>query len=100
MITKFSCACGANSPSDAVSYDGHIGYEAIVCRKCGRYWDEFGEHEPDKWSKIYVIPTPTPAEFLQFQLRHYEQRLKVAKTTEERAFLRAQLYNLKKQKND
>lgn len=38
----------------------------------------------------------TPEEFREWQIAHYTQRLKEARTTEERAFLRATLHNLKK----
>lgn len=41
----------------------------------------------------------TPSELLEFQLQHYAQRLSQAKTVEERSFLRAELFRLKKQAN-
>lgn len=59
MITQFKCRCGAHKPEDAKEYDGSLGYEAVICRKCGRYWDYEGEYEPDDWSRNYVgIKTP------------------------------------------
>jgi hypothetical protein len=54
MITKFTCSCGNTDPSKAKYYDGSLGYEAIVCKCCGRYYDHTGEHEPDDWSKNFV----------------------------------------------
>lgn len=38
----------------------------------------------------------TPEQFKQWQLQHYADRLSQAKSTEERAFLRNELYHLKK----
>jgi hypothetical protein len=37
-----------------------------------------------------------PIEFRAWQIQHYSQRLSEAKTTEEKAFLRRELFNLKK----
>jgi hypothetical protein len=54
MITSFTCTCGANHPSDAKYYDGLLGYEALVCKKCGRYYDHGGEHPADEWSKSFA----------------------------------------------
>ena len=54
MITKFTCTCGNTDPSKAKYYDGCLGYEAIVCKCCGKYYDHTGEHEPDDWSKDFV----------------------------------------------
>jgi transcription elongation factor Elf1 len=54
MITQFNCPCGANSISDAKKYDGSLGYEAVVCRQCGRYSDDNGSHEADDWSKDFT----------------------------------------------
>lgn len=38
----------------------------------------------------------TPNELRAWQIQHYTQRLAQARTTEERAFLRNELHNLKK----
>jgi len=54
MITKFNCPCGANKPADGKEYDGCLGYEAVVCRRCGRYWDHSGEYPADEWSRAFV----------------------------------------------
>ena len=53
MITKFTCKCGNTDPSKAKHYDGCLGYEAIVCKCCGRYYDT-EEHEADDWSRNFV----------------------------------------------
>lgn len=42
---------------------------------------------------------PNAADFREWQIAHYTERLALAKTTEEKSFLRATLHNLKK-KND
>lgn len=42
----------------------------------------------------------SPIELLAFQIQHYTKRLSEARTTEERAFLRKELYNLKKREHE
>mgnify|MGYP006966086765 FL=1 len=60
MITKFSCSCGNTDPQKAKAYDGCLGYEALICKCCGRYYDYAGEHPADDWSKQFVkIPAAT-----------------------------------------
>jgi hypothetical protein len=54
MITKFTCSCGNTDPSKAKYYDGCLGYEALVCKVCGKYYDGNGEHPADDWSKNFV----------------------------------------------
>jgi hypothetical protein len=54
MITKFDCTCGNTDPKKAYAYDGMLGYEALVCTVCGKYYDYTGEHEADDWSKQFV----------------------------------------------
>lgn len=58
MILKFHCKCGANSADDAIHYDGHVGYEAVICKKCGHYYDHEGVHEPDDFSLSIAGITP------------------------------------------
>ncbi len=55
MIIKFTCSCGNNDPKKAHYYDGCLGYEALVCKVCGKYSDHNGEHEPDHWSEQFII---------------------------------------------
>jgi hypothetical protein len=55
MIIEFSCKCGADSSQDAIEYDGALGYEAIVCKRCARYSDSMGEHEADEWSRDFIV---------------------------------------------
>ena len=54
MIVSFRCKCGTNDPKDAYHYDGALGYEALVCKRCGRYSDYIGENKPDVWSKRFI----------------------------------------------
>ena len=49
-----NCPCGNTNPSDTEFYDGSLGYEAVVCNKCARYWDHSGEHMPDDWSHAFI----------------------------------------------
>lgn len=54
MIISFDCPCGNTDPKEAKFYDGALGYEAIVCKYCGRYSDHFGMHDCDDWSESYI----------------------------------------------
>ena len=54
MIISFNCDCGNTNPQKARMYDGALGYEAMVCTCCGRYYDHFGAHLPDEWSIKYI----------------------------------------------
>ena len=56
MLTKFKCQCGNADKKQAKEYHGVLGYEAIICLKCGRYYDQAGAHEPetDKESVLYI----------------------------------------------
>jgi hypothetical protein len=61
--------CKADKPKDAKFYDGSLGYEAIVCRKCGTFADHNGWHPADEWSKHFVnihtdIVLPNPNQLL------------------------------------
>jgi hypothetical protein len=60
MVIKFNCSCGNTNPKHTYEYDGCLGYEAIVCTDCGKYYDYAGEHPADDWSKQFVkIPAAT-----------------------------------------
>jgi len=50
MVTKFNCSCGNTATNRVVEYEGALGYEALICKVCGRYFDNEGEHEPDEFS--------------------------------------------------
>lgn len=54
-ITKFNCSCGNNNPKKAQAYDGALGYEAIICKVCGSYYDYMGKHEADEFSNKFVV---------------------------------------------
>lgn len=47
-----------------------------------------------------MINLPTPQQLLAFQIQHYSIRFSEAKSIEERAFLRGELYRLKKRQQD
>ena len=55
MVIEFDCECGNNDPKKTYLYDGALGYEAVVCQCCGRYYDHYGEHEKDEWSEQYMM---------------------------------------------
>ena len=59
MITKFDCKCGNTDTSKVHEYDGAVGYEALVCKVCGTYYDHTGEHPADDFSKQFIIVEPT-----------------------------------------
>lgn len=42
---------------------------------------------------MFILPTPFI--FLEFQIKHYSERMTDARTIEERIFLRKNLYDLK-----
>ena len=54
MVTKFECSCGNTDPKKVKVYDGCLGYLALICKVCGRYYDHTDEHPPDDWSKEQV----------------------------------------------
>lgn len=53
-ITKFFCICGADKPEDCKQYDGGLGYEALICKRCGRMYDHVGEYPADEFSCQHV----------------------------------------------
>ena len=79
MIVTFWCICGADGPQDAKFYDGAVGYEAIICKKCGRMYDHAGEHPADEFSCNFVGITMAQAkekaDFILLAVKNY-QRLK------------------------
>lgn len=68
MITKFDCVCGNKDVHKAKHYDGMMGYEAIVCKVCGTYYDfdvkgKPRTNKPDEWSRNFVgLPSIAEAE--------------------------------------
>lgn len=54
MIKSFTCSCGNTDPKKAKIYEGCLGYEALVCTCCGKYYDNEGEHQADKWSTDFI----------------------------------------------
>ena len=49
IISVKSCEnCGANKVSDFKEYDGCLGYEAIICKRCGYIYDQNGMHSPEE----------------------------------------------------
>ena len=56
VVTKFDCSvCGNKDVSKVYEYDGALGYEALVCRVCGTYYDYSGSHKADDFSKQFVL---------------------------------------------
>lgn len=82
MIKTFSCPCGNTDPQLAYEYDGSVGYEAIVCRICGSYYDHDGLHPIDGWSKYFVKGLPKqldyPIHILEQQQLQAKESLKAA----------------------
>jgi DNA-directed RNA polymerase subunit RPC12/RpoP len=55
MMMSFKCSvCGADRADDAKEYDGMLGYEAIVCKRCGTMYDHSGQQEADEWTFNFV----------------------------------------------
>ena len=59
MVTSFNCKCGNTDTTKVYEHDGMLGYEALVCRVCGIYYDHTGEHPADDFSKQFIIVEPT-----------------------------------------
>lgn len=60
MVNSFSCTCGNKDTSKVHEYDGALGYEALVCKICGVYYDFDPDgkprtNPPDEWSKKFII---------------------------------------------
>ena len=45
MLISFKCPCGNTDTQQTKKYGGMLGYEAVICKKCGRIHDETGIHE-------------------------------------------------------
>jgi hypothetical protein len=56
MLISFKCPCGNTDTQQTKKYGGMLGYEAVICKKCGRIHDETGIHEreTDKESVLYI----------------------------------------------
>lgn len=55
MITKFECTkCDNKNIAEVIMYDGLLGYEAVICKKCGSYFDQNGVNEADDWSNTQI----------------------------------------------
>ena len=54
MIINFKCSCGNTDLNKTKEYKGALGYSAIICACCGRYYDYMGEHLTDWWSEYYI----------------------------------------------
>lgn len=55
MVVSFDCTCGNCDPKKVYEYDGCLGYEALVCKVCGKVYDQNGEHEANEWSRGFII---------------------------------------------
>lgn len=54
MVISFDCACGNTDPTKVKKYDGALGYEALVCKVCGRFYDHDSANEPEEWSLNFI----------------------------------------------
>lgn len=55
MLISAKCPnCGNEDPKEFIEYDGFLGYEAVICKKCGDYADSEGEHKADNFSKDVI----------------------------------------------
>jgi hypothetical protein len=61
MLIKATChACDNKDVSEFKHYNGLLGYEAYVCKKCGAYFDQYDSYPADKWSRDLVGLPPVP----------------------------------------
>ena len=54
MVSKFNCECGNTNPNEVMEYDGCLGFEALICKRCGRYCDCLKTYPADDWSRAMV----------------------------------------------
>ena len=49
MIIKIEkpCFCGNKDKNEFLEYNGSLGYEAIICKKCGAYSDREKAYNAD-----------------------------------------------------
>jgi hypothetical protein len=60
--------CGADKVEDYQYYDGALGYEALICKRCGFVYDHAGIHPPEPQADctersilcIGCVETPCP----------------------------------------
>ncbi len=53
-MNTFNCHhCANTDPQQSRHYDGCLGYEAVVCLKCGAYHDQ-QPRKPDAWSLTWT----------------------------------------------
>jgi len=55
MVTSFKCSCGNTDTKKVHVYEGMLGYEALICKVCGRYQDSEAEHEADEFSIEFMF---------------------------------------------
>ena len=82
-VIEFKCqTCGTNEVSDAHEYDGMIGYEAIICKKCGAYSDSYGHFAAEAWSrKIVGLPEPENLGKMFKSAKQHRTKLQSIRTT-------------------
>ena len=56
MVITFKCSCGNTDPRKVHIYEGLLGYEALICKVCGRYYthEDPEPHEADEFSLQFV----------------------------------------------
>jgi transcription elongation factor Elf1 len=59
MIIAFECKCGNKDTNKVVEYDRSLGYEALICKVCGTYYDFDNDgkprvNPPDEFSLQFV----------------------------------------------
>lgn len=63
MPTVKDTCCSFCHHTQGKYYDGAVGYEAIICTKCGAYSDHNGEHEIDEFSFMQIGCPTIPMRF-------------------------------------
>jgi hypothetical protein len=51
------CQCGNKDNKFFYQYKGSFGYNTNICMICGCSFDHLGFHEPDEFTKMYVMKT-------------------------------------------
>ena len=79
---SFECLnCGTTDVNNAKYYDGALGYEATMCKRCGATHDQYGMNVADEMSLKYVGLKVAPKiyKFTEEELKKYVEK---NKTTE------------------
>ena len=77
IISIKKCKCGNSNINNFTEYAGCLGYEAIICNQCGRYFDCSGYYSVDNFSQINKIRDKYGKETLIKAFQNLEKKGKI-----------------------